>query len=154
MKYLVYLILVFLTSCSLDKSNISYSYPESREYAYKTRLNKKLIKEDGIVIDLKKDDTTAVKTDNKNTSLWDKTLIEVSKLLPIEKIDRTNKMVATEWGSIDNNLNELYKITIFVKEKDLSVTIFKKIKINNNWVIKGNDLKKSNDLKNKILGEK
>lgn len=128
-KFLSILILLFgMFACKTSNDNIVQNYPEDPFLKRKQFAGNLFGNKDGIEIFKEKNKNRY----NENT-LWQKSIENISSILPISIADQQSGLIITDWGKISNisNNNSLYKINIVVKgtkidEKNLQISVFKK----------------------------
>ncbi len=126
-KFLSIFILLFgMFACKTSNDNIVQNYPEDPFLKRKQFAGNLFGNKDGIEI---------FKEKNKydENTLWQKSIENISSILPISIIDQQSGLIITDWGKISNisNNNSLYKINVVVKgikidEKNLKISVFKK----------------------------
>ena len=126
-KFLSIFILLFgMFACKTSNNNIVQNYPEDPFLKRKQFAGNLFGNKDGIEI---------FKEKNKydENTLWQKSIENISSILPISIADRQSGLIITDWGKISNisNNNSLYKINVVVKgtkidEKNLKISVFKK----------------------------
>lgn len=126
-KFLSIFILLFgMFACKISNDNIVQNYPEDPFLKRKQFAGNLFSNKDGIEIFKEKNKY------DKNT-LWQKSIENISSILPISIADQQSGLIITDWGKISNisNNNSLYKINVVVKgtkidEKNLKISVFKK----------------------------
>lgn len=126
-KFLSIFILLFgMFACKTSNDNIVQNYPEDPFLKRKQFAGNLFGNKDGIEIFKEKNKY------NENT-LWQKSIENISSILPISIADQQSGLIITDWGKISNisNNNSLYKINVIVKgtkidEKNLKISVFKK----------------------------
>ena len=126
-KFLSIFILLFgMFACKISNDNIVQNYPEDPFLKRKQFAGNLFGNKDGIEI---------FKEKNKydENTLWQKSIENISSILPISVADQQSGLIITDWGKISNisNNNSLYKINVIVKgikidEKNLKISVFKK----------------------------
>ena len=126
-KFLSIFILLFgMFACKTSNNNIVQNYPEDPFLKRKQFAGNLFGNKDGIEI---------FKEKNKydENTLWQKSIENISSILPISIADQQSGLIITDWGKISNisNNNSLYKINVIVKgtkidEKNLKISVFKK----------------------------
>ncbi len=126
-KFLSIFILLFgMFACKTSNDNIVQNYPEDPFLKRKQFAGNLFGNKDGIEI---------FKEKNKydENTLWQKSIENISSILPISIADQQSGLIITDWGKISNisNNNSLYKINVVVKgtkidEKNLKISVFKK----------------------------
>ena len=126
-KFLSIFILLFgMFACKTSNDNIVQNYPEDPFLKRKQFAGNLFGNKDGIEI---------FKEKNKydENTLWQKSIENISFILPISIADQQSGLIITDWGKISNisNNNSLYKINVVVKgtkidEKNLQISVFKK----------------------------
>lgn len=126
-KFLSIFILLFgMFACKTSNDNIVQNYPEDPFLKRKQFAGNLFGNKDGIEI---------FKEKNKydENTLWQKSIENISSILPISIADQQSGLIITDWGKISNisNNNSLYKINVIVKgtkidEKNLQISVFKK----------------------------
>lgn len=126
-KFLSIFILLFgIFACKTSNDNIVQNYPEDPFLKRKQFAGNLFGNKDGIEI---------FKEKNKydENTLWQKSIENISSILPISIADQQSGLIITDWGKISNisNNNSLYKINVIVKgtkidEKNLKISVFKK----------------------------
>lgn len=126
-KFLSIFILLFgMFACKTSNDNIVQNYPEDPFLKRKQFAGNLFGNKDGIEI---------FKEKNKydENTLWQKSIENISSILPISIIDQQSGLIITDWGKISNisNNNSLYKINVIVKgtkidEKNIKISVFKK----------------------------
>ena len=126
-KFLSIFILLFgMFACKTSNDNIVQNYPEDPFLKRKQFAGNLFGNKDGIEI---------FKEKNKydENTLWQKSIENISSILPISIADQQSGLIITDWGKISNisNNNSLYKINVIVKgakidEKNLKISVFKK----------------------------
>ena len=126
-KFLSIFILLFgIFACKISNDNIVQNYPEDPFLKRKQFAGHLFGNKDGIEI---------FKEKNKydENTLWQKSIENISSILPISIADQQSGLIITDWGKISNisNNNSLYKINVVVKgtkidEKNLKISVFKK----------------------------
>ena len=113
-------------ACKTSNDNIVQNYPEDPFLKRKQFAGNLFGNKDGIEI---------FKEKNKydENTLWQKSIENISSILPISITDQQSGLIITDWGKISNisNNNSLYKINVVVKgtkidEKNLKISVFKK----------------------------
>ena len=128
-KFLSILILLFgMFACKTSNDNIVQNYPEDPFLKRKQFAGNLFGNKDGIEIFKEKNKNRY----NENT-LWQKSIENISSILPISIADQQSGLIITDWGKISNisNNSSLYKINVVVKgtkidEKNLQISVFKK----------------------------
>lgn len=128
-KFLSILILLFgMFACKTSNDNIVQNYPEDPFLKRKQFAGNLFDNKDGIEIFKEKNKNKY----NENT-LWQKSIENISSILPISIADQQSGLIITDWGKISNisNNNSLYKINVVVKgtkidKKNLQISVFKK----------------------------
>ena len=128
-KFLSIFILLFgIFACKTSNDNIVQNYPEDPFLKRKQFAGNLFGNKDGIEIFKEKNKNKY----NENT-LWQKSIENISSILPISIADQQSGLIITDWGKISNisSNNSLYKINVVVKgtkidEQNLQISVFKK----------------------------
>ncbi|MDP1723882.1 MAG: DUF3576 domain-containing protein [Alphaproteobacteria bacterium] len=129
MKLRILGLLLTLSACTNPK--IENTYPSSHKdlYRFGSILGSQGIKIGGINDD-KKIDENAIKV---NRYLWHASLDVLSSILPITSADPYAGAIITDWHTLVENPNEMFKIVVTIDSKELradalSLKIYKKVK--------------------------
>lgn len=146
--------LTIITSCTQGNIKIEHDYPKVEEQRRLDKMRSALNKK-GLSIsasELKYGKTT--KSPHKikeNHILWQAALEEIS-YMPIHSADYKSKIITTDWYN-DKNTQESVKINILFNNEELKVTVFKRIKINNDWKDLGIDKVQADTIKHNIYNK-
>lgn len=128
MKLRILGLLLTLSACTNPK--IENTHPSSHKdlYRFGSILGSQGITIGGIKVD-KKIDENAIKV---NRYLWHASL-DVLSILPISSADPYAGAIITDWHTLDENPNEMFKIVATIDAKELradalSLKIYKKVK--------------------------
>ncbi|MBP9752245.1 MAG: DUF3576 domain-containing protein [Proteobacteria bacterium] len=120
-----FFISVVLCSCTGGKQNPRLDQREERDFSFGA------LSDNGFSI-------FKSESSKKKDDLWNASL-EVIKEFPIQTSDYNGGILSTDWHTKnDKNIRE--KILIKIKDNsDITVSVFKQVFVNNQWVDKGRD---------------
>lgn len=156
MKRNIYIIILFsLLACTTSNENIIQNYPQDPYLVRKQRAGNLFGNKDGIILlESKENQNNNIDDNIDKNNLWQKSIMNISKILPISIIDESSGLITTDWGIIQNitDNNNLYKINIIIKNKkiledNIEISVFKK-EYNGNIIL---DSQTTDIIKNIIL---
>jgi len=172
-QFLLVALTLSVVSCSSE--NISYEYPQDPQNKRKMRAGKLFTENDeDIVLFGEKEEkneqsenitpqevqeeiqkTQSIQL-NINKQLWQASLEVVSAKLPISLMDSNAGLIVSDWGMMNGNANEQYKINVLVKGEELSqdsviVSVFKQAKTNGQWENVNTDGSLKKEIEEQIL---